>query len=65
MALKSGLAERCLRGRGEMAAEAEQDADGVEQGGDAHGHGAAGPVRLGIGGRGRTGCGDGGASHFF
>ena len=48
------------RGLGEMAAEAEQDANGVQQCGDAGGHGSGGgPIRLGIGVRRRTGRGGG------
>ena len=45
-----GAGGAVLRGLGEMAAEAEQDANGVQQCGDARGHGPAGPIRLGIGG---------------
>ena len=47
-------------GLGEVAAETEQDADGVQQGGDARGHGSGGAIRLGIlvrGGTGRGGLG--------
>ena len=51
------------RGPGEMAAVAEQDADGVQQCGDARGHGPAGPIRLGIVGSGRTGRGGLGVLH--
>ena len=52
-----GAGGAALRGLGEMAAVAEQDANGVQQCGDARGDGPPGPVRLGIGGRGRTGGG--------
>ena len=43
------------RGLGEMAAEAEHDVQGVQQGGDGRGngprrHALPGPIRLGIGG---------------
>ncbi len=51
-----------LRGLGEMAAETEHDANGVQHCGDARGHGPGGRIRLGIVGRGRTGSG-GGALH--
>jgi len=44
-------------GLGEVPAEAEQDANGVQQGGDALGHGPAGVIRLRILGWVRTGCG--------
>jgi len=40
----------------EMAAVAEQDADGVEEGGDVLGHRVAGLILWGIGRRGWTGC---------
>ena len=55
-----GAGGAALCGLGEMAAVAEQDANGVQQGGDAggdgprwrglSGHGLPGPIRLGIGG---------------
>ena len=58
-----GTGGAMLRGCGEMAAEAEHDADGVQQGGDARGHGADGPIPLGIVGGGRAGCGNRGVLH--
>jgi hypothetical protein len=43
-------------GAEEVAAVAEQDADGVEEGADVLGHGSAGAILWRIGRRGWTGC---------
>ena len=51
-----GAVARLPDGVEEMAAVAEQDADGVEEGGDVLGHGVAGLILWRIGRRGWTGC---------
>ena len=51
-----GAVARRSDGAEEMAAVAEQDADGVEEDGDVLGHGVAGLILWRIGRRGWTGC---------
>ena len=57
MVVNVGAVERLPDGGEEMAAVAEQDADGVEDEGDVLGHGAAGLILGWIGRRGWTGSG--------
>ena len=51
-----GAVARCADGGEEMAAVAEQDADGVEEDCDVLGHGVAGVILRRIGRRGWIGC---------
>jgi hypothetical protein len=54
---EAGAGGAVLCGIGEVAAVAQQDADGVQQEGDARGHALPAAIRWRIGGSGSAGCG--------